>query len=250
VTAPVHPAADQISDLVADVLPASEAMSVNAHLAACVECRQVRDDLLDVIALLGDQGSVEVAMPDEVARSLDAALRRAADERAAGVMVLDPVRRAAGRQRWRWLAGAAAVAAIVAVGVPGLRSLEAPGGNADDAGSSADSLRGAVQNGADRPLAPAPSPATGFGLTGGQVASLRPDQVPAAARHLVSTAPARHQAALPRETGGCAAPIAGRLSAVIRFEGARAVLSVDRATRTATVYDCATATRALLVTGF
>ncbi|MDP9319422.1 MAG: hypothetical protein M3O94_10215, partial [Actinomycetota bacterium] len=76
--------------------------------------------------------------------------------------------------------------------------------------------------------------------------SITADQVPAEARRLAA-APAK---AVPPPTAHCAVPITGGPSTVVRFNGNRAVLTITRSTRTVTVYDCATATRSLFVTGY
>ena len=81
---PEHPSADQIADLLDGGLPAAEAMSVNAHLAGCAECSDLRSALVDVTAVLAEEGATEWTMPADVAASLDEALAGAAANRSTG----------------------------------------------------------------------------------------------------------------------------------------------------------------------
>lgn len=245
---PVHPSTERISDLLAVVLPAAEAMELNAHLASCAACQQVRDDVIGVVGTLADEGAAPLEMPVDVAASLDAALRRASAERAAGVTMLAPEHRPHGRQPWKWLAGAAAAVAVVSLGVAGLQALPRSGSDSASVAPAGLSPHGrAVNRGTHPPEYASPTQVDGGGFASDDVDSLSPEQVPARARRLATAAPG--STAIPDKLG-CAVPITGGPSTVIRFEGKRAVLTVDRDIRVVTVYDCATATQTLFVSGY
>ncbi|MEJ7628297.1 MAG: zf-HC2 domain-containing protein [Nocardioidaceae bacterium] len=248
-----HQSAERISELLDGGLPAAEALEVNAHLAGCAECREIRESLLAVTTLLADVGASREAMPDDVVARVDAALARVGTERAAGVRRLEPelVRRPPARRPLTWLAGAAAAVVIAAVGVAGLKSL--PSQDADTAatgGRGADS-RVTDQRGTSAVPSAVPSGgsagASGEGEPGHEstLDYLTATDIPAAARRLA----AAPKQLLPTDDR-CAAPVVGDRSTVVRFDGRRAVLSIMQDTRTATVLDCATGTRSLLVTGY
>jgi hypothetical protein len=76
-----HVGADQVADLLENLLPETETATVAAHLDACAECSQLRDDLAALPALLAGVGSP--ALPAEVAARLDAAVADAAAARQA-----------------------------------------------------------------------------------------------------------------------------------------------------------------------
>jgi putative zinc finger protein len=259
---PEHPSAERISDLLAGVLPAAEAMDVNAHLASCEACRDERAALLDLTALLADEGAITWEMPSDVAAAIDAAIDRASDERIAGIASLDRAPRTAARQPWRWLAGAAAAVVVVGIGFAGLRAL--PQQNSD--GSSADSAAGVHTSPPSGAKAP---PTSGYDasphtthsgnitqdIVGGGIATFPPRTSPRIPQTL--DMPVRERMLesafsppIPPNKGGCAQPIAHGPSTLVRFRGHLAVLVVTEAIRVATIYDCATATKTLLVTGY
>ena len=263
VTQPEHPSVEQISDLLAGVLPAAEAMDVNAHLASCEACRDERD---------------RPARPDRPARrrggdppgdaagrgGLDRCRDRSGQRRAGGRCRrsrLEPAQPAGGGRasRWRWLAGAAAAVVVVGVGFAGLRAL--PHDSSDDAGASAghppqserrpEQRRGPaghrrrrvrVRRRTDAGRRRCPRRRCGPRAS----RSARPRCRQPARRLAVTPADARRpreRAAAPRRS-----PVARRR--VVRFKGHLAVLTITRDTRLATIYDCATATRTLFVTGY
>jgi hypothetical protein len=235
-------------------------MDVNAHLASCEVCREQRTALLDLTALLAAEGASPLEMPADVAGSIDAALTRAGAERAAGIPTIAPQpgtasRRSGRRQPLRWLAGAAAAVVVLGVGVAGLRAL--PSTTSSDAGASTapDSLqsrdsgqsagRDGLVAGSGQVKEPAPTmPESGGAFSPGSLTSAA--DVAAAGREL-SHAPA--DARRPARSG-CAHPLTEGLTTVVQFRGHPAVLTVTPETRLATIYDCATATRTLLVTGY
>jgi hypothetical protein len=249
VTQPEHPSAERISDLLAGVLPASEAMEVNAHLASCAACRDARDALLDLTALLADEGATPVEMPPDVTASLDAAISRASNERPA----IDP--RRPSRQPWRWLTGAAAAVVVVGIGFAGLRALPHQGSSSNAGlapqGTSAerDDAHGGVRKsaagaGPSRPPGASPLPSGAeFSADG---INLTPSQVQVQARRLALGS----VATVPPKVGGCARPITGDVSTLVKFDGGKAVLTITRDLRLATIYDCATATNVRFTTGY
>ena len=247
---PVHPSAERISDLLAGTLPATDAMDVNAHLASCDACGDTRDAVRDLTALLADEGATPVEMPPDVVVALDAAISRASAERAAGIPRLQQVRRAGARRPLKWLAGAAAAVAIAGIGVAGLRAIPHTGSTANSSSApSNDEAQGFNGLGFSGGAKSADGLPPHNGKVPGQtsaLSSITTGQVPAEARRLAA-APAK---AVPPPTAHCAVPITGGPSTVVRFNGNRAVLTITRSTRTVTVYDCATATRSLFVTGY
>lgn len=247
-TPSVHPSSEQISDLLAGVLPAAEVMELNAHLSSCAGCQRERDAVLDVIVLLADEGAVPLEMPADVASSLDAALSRASAERAPSVTELASVRRSSGRQPWKWVAGAAAAFAVVSLGVAGLVALPKPDDNTTGATSAGHpAFDQGLRPGESRDYA---TPSAAAGTLSDQLsdlASLSPAEVAPQARRL-SAATASGDA--PPPYAGCAVPITGGPSTVILFKRRRAVLTVQPDIRVVTVYDCATATRPLFTTTY
>jgi putative zinc finger protein len=256
-TQPEHPAAEQISSLLAEVLPSAEAMEVNAHLASCAACSAERDALLDLTALLAEEGgALPWEMPSDLAASLDTALARASAERAAGIASIDLARTSAGRQPWKWLAGAAAAVAIVGLGVAGLRALpDQPASH--NAGPASNAAAGRHATYAQGQSPDGDSIATGLPSAGGsappgpsspQVAPAinSTAEVPEIARRL-SQDPA--EAMSPR-AAGCAVPLTGGAATLVRFKGHPAILTIAPDTRLVTIYDCATATKTLFLTGY
>ncbi len=253
---PRHPSTERISDLLAGALPATEAMDVNAHLASCSACRRAREDLLDLTAMLAEEGAAPVEMPPDVVAAVEAAVGRASLKRAGGYPTVEPVRPSAGRQPWKWLAGAAAAVVVAGVGVAGVQAISHGGnsGNATSADSAGASNRSVAQQGGAynaHPPKAVGGRSSSSALPDGKVPaealeSLAPAGVPGEARRL-----AARGAALPLAlAAGCATPIDAGPSTVVRFEGRRAVLTVDLQTRLATIYDCATAKQTLYVTGY
>jgi len=252
VTQPEHPPIEQISDLVAGLLPAAEALALNSHLAACPDCTEERTALLELSDLLAGEGASGIEMPPEVAATLDAAIARASSDRAAQVRSIAP-----GSHPWRWLAGAAAAVLVVGVGFAGLRAL--PQGGTDTAASTtgpanrqqhrmtaASGTVGAAESDAVHP--PTSSSLELPPAAGGDARlHLTSSADVAAAGRLLSARPAL---AIAPGTLDCAEPPTGGVASAVSFEGQPAVLSVSPNTHLATVYDCATATRTLLVTGY
>ncbi len=258
---PEHPSVEQISDLLAGALPASEAMDANAHLASCEACRDVRRALLDVSTLLADEGAASWVMPPDVATSIDAAIARASAERVAGVRSIDASRSSTGgsppdssatggRQPWKWLMGAAAAVVVVGVGFAGLRALPQ---QSNDSADSAGQLQ-----------ASQPSASFDSGVVGGAESTAgesyspsdkSPPRIPDLSARPAVIAAGRSLArdpadAVSTQEGGCAEPLTGGPTTVVRFEGHPAVLTISRDTRLVTIYDCATATKTLFVTEY
>jgi hypothetical protein len=256
VNASAHLSTEQISDLLAGVPSATEAMAWNAHLASCETCAERRADLLDVMSWLAEESAEPPPMPDDIAARVDDTLARASVERTARGEV-SAVRQSAVARPLKWLAGAAAAVTVISLGVAGLRALPHHANSTDNAGPGADTSQGVKVSlvpsaGAAHGLAGSPGGSTGRGPADGlrDDYSVSAGQVPSLAQSLASTS---LRAGLPRYAPtrfGCAEPLTGDSAVVIRFEGHRAVLSLDRSTRLATVYDCATATQTLLVTGY
>lgn len=67
-----HPAAEEISDLIEELLPSETAEALRAHLAGCPECADTHAALREVASLLGRVE--EPRMPADVARRIEAAL--------------------------------------------------------------------------------------------------------------------------------------------------------------------------------
>lgn len=252
-----HLSTEQVADLLGGNLPATEAMAANAHVASCPTCAEVRSAIEDVSALLTEVGDVSVAMPADVAERLDAAIRAASTERAAGVRNLEPTASPRVSRPLRWLMGAAAAVVVVSLGVVGLRAL--PVTSSDTAGSASQTAsdrgiddqagRGGLASGGKQPSVPTSTGAEtqksdGLTLT---LPSLRRDSVSATAASLAAS-PNR---AVPPTQAGCAAPFVDfSVTSAVRFNDERAVLAIMRATHTATVFDCRTATRALFTVGY
>lgn len=265
-TSPDHLSRDQISDLLAGVLPAAEAMAANAHLAGCAECGNRRDELLAVTARLGEEATEPIAMPADVAAALTAAIDRASAERSAGVRTLEPVRRPPARQSIRWLSGAAAAVVVAALGVVGLRAISTGDNPSSDAASNGAGVPSAFQpNGLAAGGEDADQGSTdGAGKTASQPTSAFSSPPPTGSPayrlpRFESAAQVASQArrlaagtvvTVPPRAFGCAPPLTGRPTTVILFEGSKAVLSIIRTARLATVYDCATGTETLFTGGY
>ncbi len=257
-----HASAEQVADLLEGNLPAAKAMRINAHLTGCGDCRDLRDALVDVAAVLGAEGASAQPMPSDVAASLHEAIAAAnAETRESFVEVVGAVRRPSPRTPWTWLAGAAAAVVVVAAGVAGVRALPQGGGSADSAASESQ-VQGRAAAGTPTPvpgsgaaaqhrgssqsratLTPLPS-STPFSAVGPEV--VRPDSVAAAARRL-STSSNDTWASL---HGRCATPLGSGHFAVVQWLGRPAVLDAEPGTRTATILDCRTARTVLYTTGY
>lgn len=247
-TSPVHPAPEQIADLQEGNLPAHDVIDVTAHVATCTECGALRDALLDVTAFLGEEGATDWQLPPEVAARLDGALSRASSDRADGVRHLGDERRSSTRQPLRWLAGAAAAVVIAGAGVTGWQALS-------NQHTSSTATSGDQENsGPDRPaIGQFAGGAAGAGVPSGIRTAAG---VAREARRLAEgtrppdgTAPLS-TTATPRSGPQCATPTTGSRSHTVMFRGRFTVLSIDPATRMATIYDCATASRALFTTSY
>lgn len=107
-----HPELATLAELDESLLDAPAAGRVCEHLAGCATCRERRAALADVQRLLGDAGEV-TAIPDDVARTLDAALAAATPSGQAAAATVTPVGHP---RRTPWNTGvlqAAAVAVLV-----------------------------------------------------------------------------------------------------------------------------------------
>ncbi len=107
----MHPKAETISDYVDDALGAAERAEVEAHLAACVACRALADDLRALSRAAAELRTVEP--PATAWRRVEKAIRA---EIAAHPP--SPARRAwPPRAAWTWLAAAAVAVLATIVGV-------------------------------------------------------------------------------------------------------------------------------------
>lgn len=257
-TPTAHASAEQVADLLEGNLSAGEAMSVNAHLAGCDHCRDLRDALLDVKAVLAAEGSSVEPMPVDIAESLQRAITTAS----AGSGTLDPARIdrvPRSRRPLTWLAGAAAVVVLASAGVAGWRALPHSGGGSSSSAASQSQDRasngyrvpiGGTAGGGTRPGPSGALPTRGL-LDPFRVeseATLLPGQVPEAARTL--TGYHRLVEDAQPDTFPCAAPSGSGPFAVVRWHGGPAVLHAEPSTRTATILDCQTASRVLFSTGY
>ncbi len=264
-----HPTIDTIADYHAGLLQPPHHESVAAHLSRCADCTAALDAVGEVSTVLAEAGGGVVSMPDDVAHRLDEALRRAAGERAdadrSGAVV--PLERPAaagapsgGRRRsWPLLAAAAAVLVVVGTAVVGDLDLS-PGPSADSsvAGRAApeDASVDAAVDGEDE------QPGAASESAGGQLeseppvpkqrrlAALSAASLPQYAESL--TGPEQSSGSLAPASEGCAevpAP-ADDVVSVARWQGSPAVVVVDPQARTATVFDCETASEVLFRTGY
>jgi anti-sigma factor RsiW len=155
-----HPTPEAVSDLVEGLLPQERQEAVETHLAGCAECRDLRDALSDVRALLS--GLPDAHMPDDVAVRLDRALAEARPASSPGASEglvagtkegaappAGPVELAA-RRRHRRVAAAVGAAAASLVLVMGGMLLVLSGGqpSGDQASSGAALERAAPDAGA------------------------------------------------------------------------------------------------------
>jgi len=260
VTNTAHTSAEQVADLLEGNLSAGEAMSVNAHLAGCDHCSDLRDAMLDVTAVLAAEGASVEPMPADIATSLQQAITEAS----AGAGTLDQGRidnlpRPRSRRPMAWLAGAAAAVVLASAGVAGWRTLLQSG-----AGSSSSATAQQNQYNARHDAAAPTGGAAGSGTRPGPAssvargrldpfrpgsgASLLPGQVAEAARTLTGY----HRLVEDVQPGTlpCATPSGNGPFAVVRWHGGPAVLHAEPSTRTATILDCPTASRVLFSTGY
>lgn len=253
---PDHPAIETLADHREGLLPPAENARVSAHLAACGECSAANDAIAEVSALLADNSTEPVAMPAEVLARIDRAVQEANHERTRNVVTLHrptAVAARAPRRTWPVLAAAAATAAIL--GGAALANSDLLGGDGsspnaasraqveDDAGDVEAAQGGAAEGGAGGES----KDQTQHGMSAPSRSELlKPSDIAAYATRLARS-----------ETGTSVsrtcAPI--RLSgddvaAGVRWRGGPATLVVDRENRTATVLDCATASRVLFRDGY
>lgn len=271
-----HPTIETIADYHSRLLQPQQAASVAAHLSGCADCTAASHAVREVSTILAEQGAEVVHMPDHVATRLDEALRQAGAERVgadrAGSVVPMERRTATtaepARRTWPLLAAAAAV--LVAVGTAVLGDLDlSPGGSADSsvaadapaqerAGSDGDAGAAAGSGG------PAPEGTgkealeTASGPSKHQLPPLSPARLPEYADRLAES-PAQTDGNLyPASAPPCAeVSVAPQVSAVaanvvstVRWRGSPAVVVIDRAARTATVFDCKTASVVLFRTKY
>ncbi|WP_425310614.1 zf-HC2 domain-containing protein [Ammonicoccus fulvus] len=78
-----HPSVEVLSDAAADLLSASEAQRIQAHLEACADCRDVAAALAD--ACLALESLPAPPMPDAVFARLTAVVQAESQRRASGV---------------------------------------------------------------------------------------------------------------------------------------------------------------------
>ncbi len=145
-----HVSNEQLADLVAGVLPDSEADAAAAHVAACVRCAAVRDRLVELPSLLA--AGPAPTMPPEVAVRLDAALAAESVRRSADADdVVVPIGSGRRSRARRWFAGAATVAAaLVAISVAADVIDLGTGGSVDSVSSgTADSAPEAARESGD-----------------------------------------------------------------------------------------------------
>ncbi len=192
-------------------------------------------------------------MPAAAASSLDAALARAAAERAGQIPSIEERRAArgasaaSGRRRSAWPVLAAAAVAVIATAV-GVNVVQGGGaGSADSAARGAAEANDEADSGGDAALKDQPASP---GVAG------PPESAARAAEQRLR----EHARALDRGTrqpvppaGRCATPSTehgtGPVS-LVPFRGSREVAVLDTTTRTVTVLDCASATKELFATDY
>lgn len=154
----VHPSLDEIADLHAQVLEPHAAASVRSHVDRCADCADSLTALDAVSAELAGVGAGLAAMPAPVAAELDAAIERASAEREAGIPslaarrttdVAESSRIPSRRPRWI-LIGAAAAVAVIAIPTA-LNNLDLGSGSADQ--TTARSVEDLGKREADQPNA-------------------------------------------------------------------------------------------------
>ena len=252
-----HVAAEQVADLLEDLLPEDEAATVVAHLDSCADCSRLRDDLTALPALLADVPSPP--LPVEVAARLDAAVAAAAaarEEQRARPATVTPL----GSRRRRFVARtftgvAAAAALVVGVLVVGdIGDIGGSGGDSDtasDSGGSAELSTEGGGSGDDLQRAPSPASARLARLTsddfGSRAAALLSNLAAADATTLRGDA---YEAGAGRLGGACSARdlrtarISGSLDVPVRLDGEPVTLVASGPRRRSLVvaYDCRTGT--------
>ena len=252
-----HPSIDQIADLDAGVLPATEAAGVSAHVDECSSCRDVVSGLADVTALLADTGHEVLPVPTDVSLAVDAALERARAERQAGVASLsehrmgsdasDRASASSRRPSGRLLLGAAAAVAVFAVGGALVDQLGILDRSASDstASSVADQERGGnAGSGSTKRENPGydtgGTPAPAFRVPRAAAPTLNQNNVAAYAAGLAEAAVpvAKPPSACTPGSDGVVTGAGRAADALVSFDGNRAVLRLDRQNREFTVYAC------------
>ncbi|MBA2445233.1 MAG: hypothetical protein H0V49_07880 [Nocardioidaceae bacterium] len=275
-----HPTLDEISDLHAQVLEPHAAASVQGHVDRCADCADSLAALDAVSAELAGVGADLAAMPASVAADLDAVLERASAEREAGIPSLaarrapdvsQPSRTASRRPKWI-LIGAAAAVAVIAIPTA-LNNLDLGSGSADQAtAGSADNLS---QRDADRPNASDEAEKGGGdgeannleegGVTGSPTPADEADMVERLNRRNLAAFATRAEFAQDGPVQGSLLEIAARcatyrsftstddersFAAPVRWRGKRAVVLVDQAASSVSVFDCRTPTELLYSTDY
>ena len=277
----VHPPLDEIADLQAQLLEPHAAASVQAHVSRCADCAALLAALDDISVQLTDVGADLAVLPASVAADLDSALERASVEREAGVPRLadrrtsdapQPSRPPSRRPRWI-LIGAAAAVAVIAIPI-GLNNLEP---ESDSASESASDSAGSIEELRQRDEDEQDSAGAQEGSAGGVEGSIEPTG-PASSmpteeaarverlnpRNLAAFA-ARADSAQGTEVSGALLDIAARcatykslasadekraIAAPARWRGRRAVVLVDQAESSVSVFDCRTPAALLYSTDY
>ncbi len=250
-----HPSIDQIADLDAGVLSATEAAEVSSHVDECASCHDIVSGLADVEALLADTGREILPVPDDVSLAVDVALERARAERQAGVASLSEHRMGsdaserAGTSRRPWgrlLLGAAAAVAVFAVGGALVDQLGILDRSASDstASSVADQERGGVAGSGstkhDNPGYDTGSPDPALRVPRAAAPTLNQDNVAAYAAGLAEAAVpvAKPPSACTPGSNGILTGAGQAADALVTFGGKRAVLRLDPPNREFVVYAC------------
>jgi anti-sigma factor RsiW len=236
-----HPSVDDLADLAEGLLADQRLQAVSAHLATCGDCAAAAAALDEVRVMLADAGSVAEPMPQSVSAALDAALRRASAERAAGVTSLTGRRSAARPRARRWAVLAGAAAAVVVLGYVGASLLHGGGGgdttsSADSGGRSApvNSAAGGAATGSNAPPATR-QPSFSEPPLGKASDVVTPRTLSAYASRLVNS----HR--FVDRTPTCRAAVhvpAGASVATVRWKGRRAAVVADPSSHRVNVYAC------------
>lgn len=273
----VHPTLDKVADLRERLLEPHQAAAVEAHLSVCADCAALLAALDDVSVQLADVGADLAVMPASVAADLDATLDRASAEREAGVPSLadrrtsdslQPYRTPSRRPAWI-LIGAAAAVAVIAIPI-GLNNREPGSDLASDSAGSVEELgqrnldeqgpRGAQEGsaggaeGRTDPTGPASSLPTEEAR---RVERLNPRNLAAFAARAdsaqdteVSEAPLAIAARCATYKSLTSADDKRAIAAPARWRGKRAVVLVDLAASSVSVFDCRTPTEVLYSTNY